>query len=61
MTVSSSTTRVYANRVDVSTPDGLMALAAAHNCVSVGPFGYRADVGQLLNKLATGELVIIEK
>lgn len=62
MTLSSpSTRRVYATRVDVSTPDGLAALAAAHNCMIIGPLGLKADVGQMLDKLASGELVITER
>lgn len=58
---SSSTRRVYANRVDVSTPSGLEALAAAHNCLTIGPNGLKADVGTLLDRLASGELVISER
>ena len=62
MTLSSSSTRrVYANRVDVSTPPGLEVLAAAHNCLTIGPNGLMADVGQLLDRLASGELVITER
>ena len=53
--------RVFATRVEASTPDNLLALAASHNCFSIGPNGLRADVGRLLDKIATGELVIRER
>ena len=58
---SPSTRRVYATRVDVATPEGLQALAAAHNCLTIGPYGLKADVGTLLDRLASGELVITER
>jgi len=63
MTLSSSSSnrRIYATRVDVATPEGLQALAAAHSCLSIGPDGLKADVGTLLDKLAAGELVITER
>ena len=63
MTISSSpsTRRVYATRVEVTTPANLGLRAIEHGCVTLGPDGFTPDVGQLLDKLATGELVITER
>lgn len=50
--------RVYALRVQTSTPDALTTLAYEHSCLAISTTGLKADVGQLLDKIASGELVI---